>query len=510
VDAPGTPVTGALHLLRTVARRAALLLGLCVAASATSAHVGTTNAFYDGLAGPYAIRVAVRPPGVIPGQAQITVRVLQGDARRGRVLAAQWTVGTRGAPAPDEALPVTGERGLWASQLWLMTSGSYVVNVTVDGAAGAGTATIPVLAVATARLGMQRGMGWLLVALGTLLVAGLVTMFGAAAREASLPPGALPDRRRRLAGRLAASGAAGVAALALLGGSRWWSAVDREYTEGMYRPLAAAASVRWAEGGARTLRFTITDTTWMRGRMTPLIPDHGKLMHLFAVRDSSLDAFAHLHPTRLDSATFEAAFPPLPTGRYRLYADVVHESGFARTLVATTDVANGPKPAALEGAAGDDAWLVGPVGAAAAGEAPLGAGLTARWASATSFVADRETTLRFTVHDSAGRIATLEPYMGMAGHAMVMREDGGVFVHLHPSGSVSLAAQQRLLRREQGDTALHGERQPTDPHAMHGAPSFPGTIGFPFAFPTPGRYRVWLQVRAGGAVRTAVFDTAVR
>ena len=85
-----------------------------------------------------------------------------------------------------------------------------------------------------------------------------------------------------------------------------------------------------------------------------------------AVRDSSLDAFAHLHPTRLDSATFEAAFPPLPTGRYRLYAYVVHESGFARTLVATADVANGPKPAALAGASGDDAWLIGPVGAAAA------------------------------------------------------------------------------------------------------------------------------------------------
>ena len=103
--------------------------------------------------------------------------------------------------------------------------------------------------------------------------------------------------------------------------------------------------------------------------------------------------------------------------------------------------------------------------------------------------------------------------MGMAGHAMVMRDDGSVFVHLHPMGTISMAAQQRLLRREAGDTALHGEAQPDDTsaHAGHLQPaSYPGTVGFPFAFPKPGRYRVWVQVRLAGQVRTAAFDASVR
>ena len=61
----------------------------------------------DELAGPYAVRVAVQMPGVIPGQAQISVRVTQGSAQRVLVQVAQWQVGRKGAPSPDVAQPAT-------------------------------------------------------------------------------------------------------------------------------------------------------------------------------------------------------------------------------------------------------------------------------------------------------------------------------------------------------------------------------------------------------------------
>src|SRR5206468_7805870 len=75
-----------------------------------------------------------------------------------------------------------------------------------------------------------------------------------------------------------------------------------------------------------------------RGQWTPLIPDHGKMMHLFLVRDGEPGAFAHLHPAHRSAVEFEVPLPPLPAGAYHVYADVTHEDGFAETLTATAEI----------------------------------------------------------------------------------------------------------------------------------------------------------------------------
>ena len=77
------------------------LASLLVLPFAAVGHIGSPNVFYEGTAGPYALRVVVRPPEVIPGRAQITVRALDGNVRKISVLPARWDTGTGGAPAPD-------------------------------------------------------------------------------------------------------------------------------------------------------------------------------------------------------------------------------------------------------------------------------------------------------------------------------------------------------------------------------------------------------------------------
>lgn len=481
-------------------RAAALLLAV-----ASMAHVGSPDTFFGGKAGPYAVRVSVRLPGVIPGRAQVTVRVdgvTSPDSHRVAVRAGQWNVGMKGAPPPEPAAPVPGDPTLYAAELWFMTPTPYQLNVAIDGPAGAGSVMIPVLALATAQRRMPPWLGGVLAALAVFLTAGLLTIIGAAVCESGLAPGDEPDRTRRRRARVGVAIAAAVVALALWGGNIWWSAEASSYKESvLYRPFEAAASVG-TRAGQRVVTLSIRDPRWTgapiaASRFNALIPDHGKLMHLFMVREPALDAVAHLHPLPRTPAAldFDAKVPPLPPGRYRVYGDIVHESSYAQTLVASVDLA-GDAPAAPPSDV-DDSWFAGnAVPEAPAASYDLGDGAHLAWArGAAPFVAGVDRDLRFTVQDPAGTDIELEPYMGMAAHLLIASDDGSVFAHLHPAGSISMAAMQRF--------------NGADPHADH-TMALDSRIAVPYAFPKAGRYRLFVQVKRGGRVVTAAFDLTVR
>lgn len=479
-----------------------------------SAHVGSPDTYFEGAAGPYSVRVIVRSPGVVPGLAQITVRLLgPQDVRRVLVLPVYWDPRTAAPPPPDVAAPVPGDSTLYSAALWLMTGGSYGVQVTVEGAAGTGTALVPVMAVATRRLALDTPLGAALLALGVFLFVGAVTLIGAAVRESGLEPGTGPDPRQTRRSRVAMGVATVVLALALVGGRAWWNGVDAEHRTGLFQPLHATATVR-AFAGAQVLRLAIDDTSWTnpKRQWTPLVPDHGHLMHLFLVRDSTFDGFAHLHPLPLDSITFESSLPPLEPGRYRVYADIVHESGFAQTLVSTVDV---PRAAgAWRPSDPDDAWREGVADERRVNTSRLADGSTMTWERGDApIVVDQEAPLRFVVTDPGGRPATLEPYMGMAGHLMLTRDDGAVFVHLHPAGTISLAAVETFALRQPGDTvrgALGKRLTAMDMGRGERGEVRSGAVSFPYAFPKSGPYRLWVQVKRGGRILTGVFDIEVR
>ena len=492
--------------IRILGSAAALILAL-------SAHVGSPDTWFTGPAGPYIVTVVVRAPGVIPGLADVIIRTTATDVRAITASPAAYNAGTRGVPPADTARAVPGQPGTWTVPLWIMAPGSYSVRVTVAGDRGTGTAMIPVSAVATRVLSMDRRFGWVLGGLGLILVAGAITIIGAAARESVLPPGEMPDRRMRVRGRVAMIVGGLLLVLLLGGGKRWWNSVDREYRRSLDRQWETTAEVVPGAEGPR-LRFSIVDSVW-RGlgwrqrAATPLIPDHGKLMHLFVIRADDADAFAHLHPVSTDSSAFESPLPPLPAGHYRLFADVTHESGFARTLVALVDL---PAPGSPEPLDPDDAWLVGaPVDSVA----PLSGGASLVWEHRPpSLAAGQDAALTFAVREPDGSIGSVEPYLGMSGHAVVMREDGKVYVHLHPMGTVSAAAAVALRERGPADTAWGAlGRRLTESGAL-GAhdghqPMFEGRSTFPYAFPEPGRYRIWVQVRRHGRVETAAYRVEV-
>ncbi len=482
-----------------------LVLGWLALAPRLAAHIGNSAVVLDGPAGPYAVRVIIRPPPVVPGRADIVVRLLDADAGgvEVTVLPVSARLGLKGAPPADVAEPVAGEPALRHAELWFMTSGSYSVQVALRGSRGAGTIIVPVLSVATTRLPMSPALGVLLGALGLLLFVGGVSLVGAAVRESLLPAGAVitPALRRR--GIWAGVAAAVILAGTLYAGRQWWNREDRDYRmNAIYqpRPLVATLGV---QHGQTVLSLGVKLRAGEENDIVNLLPDHGKLMHLFMIREPGLDVLAHLHPVRTGRRQFGVPLPPLPPGRYRLYADVTYETGFAATLTTAVDLGS-PAPAAPTAGAlsrdPDDSWFIGTAATAAA--APVRLERT----GPAAITAGRDLNLDFKLVDRAGRPVAIEPYMGMLGHAAIRRSDGSVFSHVHPIGTASMAAQMYFMGQaeRQGGAVV-----PMDP-AMHlAAATGATTVSFPYLFPQAGVYRVWVQVKAGGRVVTGVFDLDV-
>jgi hypothetical protein len=502
-----------------------------------AAHIGSPNVIFEGRAGPHPVRVVVRPPEVVPGLAEISVRALGPGVTRVAVLPVHWRAGKGGAPPPDVAQPVSGETNLYSATLWLMTPGAYSVHVSVEGPAGTGEVMVPVNNAATERKQMAPAFGAVLVVAGIFLFLTAVKLVGAAWGESVLPPGEEISRPVRLRSTLAKIASTLLFTGMVVGGKAWWDKVDRDYrTNRLYRPWPMRAEV-FTTNSLPVLRLRV-DTASGPRQWTPLAPDHGKLMHLFLIRAEEPDTFAHLHPVQRAGLTFETALPPLPPGRYAVIADVTHESGFTQTLTAEADLpeppatlANVPRRAGasdpfcgvpVRRAAGDDSaiafdpddsWHFGdPLPASGSGTCRLPGGYEMQWEKAGALQTKREAPLRFKVLKPDGSPAPLEPYIGMNGHAAVRRADGGVFAHLHPVGTISMAAQEVFVKREERKEKREATGTPAGPksasppaHAANATDS----VAFPYEFPSAGRYRMWVQVKCEGRVLTGVFDADV-
>jgi hypothetical protein len=495
-------------------RRVALVACVASGALLASAHVGSPDTFFEGKAGPYPVRVIIRAPAVIPARAEVIVRVT-GSGISGVAAAPYiWNGGESSAPPPDQLHRVVGDSALWSNQIWIMQAGSYSVRVTVQGPDGKGTAVVPYVAAATSVLTMDPKMGIGLAAFGLFLVAGLLTIVGAATRESTLEPGLEPDAARRRQSWMVRGFAAVIVTTLLVLGRFWWDKENEAYARGVYTPTEGIVRVR-DSAGTRLLSFGIDTATINQRRWAPFIPDHGKMIHLFAVRED-LGSVAHLHPAMLDSLRFAGTLPGVPAGSYRIFADIVRETGYAETMVGRV-VVNAP-PGNTKPSDPDDATFTGtPSGDAVT----LDDGAVLTWQRGTqAVVAGAEAPLTFELRDKAGTLATVEPFLGMAAHAMVVRDSMDVFVHLHPVGTTSMGAQQALTQRTAADSMrgalakrLIAADAQTSTHAampgMAASEPMPGTFAFPYAFPRAGHYRVWVQFRRGGAIRTVPFEVVV-
>jgi hypothetical protein len=508
------------------------------------AHVGNPDVYFQGAAGPYHLIITIRTPQMIPGTAD--VEILSATPGISKITVVPLYIvgpGAKYPPVGDLLGQSKEDPQYFSGKIWLMESGSWQVRVQVEGAQGVGELAVPVPAAARRTLPMQRSLGVLLFALMSLLVVAIISITGAARREATLPPGELPSAERSRRGRWMMVGT-GVLVFGILYFGNWWwnSEASAKARQMIYKPPPLEVSLE-ANG---KLLLKMGDSAWHRDRpetvMTTLMPDHGHLMHLFLLREPGMDRFYHLHPQIVPlepglhantGISFETDLPAIPAGRYQVFADVVRESGFPDTMIAEIDLPDIPG-VALSGdnsAAASAPLVADSVRGYGGGEAAVMTEITPDGPTATlpdgykmiwergtaPFTANHFAWLRFHLETPDGKAVTdAEPYMGMAGHAEIVNSDRSVFAHIHPDGSVAMAALELAQKNSAAGTVVRsndaGTNTTNDMGGMSMAMSMASPsdeVSFPYGFPKAGEYRLFVQMKRGGTIETGVFDTQV-
>jgi hypothetical protein len=478
------------------------LASLVLLSSAAFAHVGSPEVYCEGDAGPYHLLVTVHPPAAIPGLAQVEILVTSGSATSIKIIPILATGKEESLPPAADAMQQDpSDKNSFSSQEWLMSPGSWELRAQVAGAQGDGILAVPVPAFARATVPMQRALGIFLLGFALLLAAGAISIAGAAAREGLLPPGALPSTADLRRGRITML-VAGFAIAAILSmGGLWWRRAASRSENRVYSAPELTASV---DGNRLNLHigknglFSRRVEEWSMG----LIPDHGHLMHLFLLRIPSMDRFYHLHPEQMSDDSFSQTLPSMPAGRYEVFADIVRRTGFAETMTTIIDLPD----ITGERLVGDDSYTDAPSylpPANAVLAAPLPDGGRMIWEKDSSAPGIAKLTwFRFQIEDNKGKpVDDLEPYMGMLGHAEFVSSDQTVFAHVHPAGSISMAALE-MMQHNASDSM-----QPSAHH--HEMQAAPATVSFPYGFPKAGNYRIFVQVKRHGEIETGVFDARV-
>jgi hypothetical protein len=476
------------------------------------AHVGTSSVFVQGKAGPYPVYVTVTPPAVIPGEAMVSV-ISEGANVRSVTVQANVLAGDLARSMPHGQRLDAGPAGSheFHGMAWIMTQGSWQIRLTVDGDAGSGTLSVPLPASPMRLMKMSKPFGALLIVLGLFLILGLASLASAALREAQQDPGVEPGPSQKRVGQRAAWVAVVLVIVVLFAGNRLWKQEIARYSGNIYRPLLMTTTLSPDNVLHLEVHPPAGVELFTTRRMDDLVLDHNHLMHLYVVRWPTMDVAYHLHPEQMAAGSFDLKLPTMPAGDYRLFADVVHADGFPETAVAETKL-NVPHGRAL---VGDDAmgilpaFSTGPVRTSPSFVLPDGyqyrlsvtpAGSMKPQSAPMLIRANQPVLLSFTLLDPQGGVPTeMQNYMGMIGHAAIIKSDGSVFAHIHPDGSMAMAAYMMANQSAMGSMNMSDAEK-----------SLPNTATFPFGFPSAGKYRVIVQMKHADTVETGAVDVVVQ
>lgn len=236
-------------------------------------------------------------------------------------------------------------------------------------------------------------------------------------------------------------------------------------------PLVAGADGTSARSG--NLRLAVDPTSLQAGKPTKVTltvtdvatgkpvkkfeVDQTKLMHLVVV-NRDLSGFQHLHPAFHSDGRFTVMLNLPAAGTYRAISDFT-TGGKRYALGVNLEVPGKAKTTPLP-APTTSAMVDGYIVKFSHGE----------------LSANKDASLEFAVSREGQPETGLQPYLGALGHLVALRSPDVSYTHVHPVES----ARKR------------------------------GTVTFDADFQKAGKYRLYFQFRAGGAVHVAPFTIVVK
>jgi hypothetical protein len=319
-----------------------------------------------------------------------------------------------------------------------------------------------------------------------ILALGLISIVSAAVREGQLAPGDRPSRFQLRRGRLAAWVASGIVLVLVLLGDRWWAASARAYAQSVYRPLSLSTELE----GEGQLRLTLQDPGWLPSRtLDDLVAPEGHPLDLWVLALPDFDRVWHLHPVQAGLGRFEQTLPAMPSGRYALFASIVHENGLEESAQGEARI---PETAGQALGPADARGLGGPLGSAEAQVAALPNGGRLLLEPEGPLRAGQPSWLRFRVLNRQGQPEQeIEP-VGRLAEATIVSADLESFARLSTRGTVSQASWA---------VANPGVEEGTEVRSPE--------LAFRHEFSRPGRYRVFIQLRIAGQSEIAILDVRV-
>ena len=208
-----------------------------------------------------------------------------------------------------------------------------------------------------------------------------------------------------------------------------------------------------------TTKFTFTITGPDGAAVTAYDVEHEKRMHFIVVRRDTA-GYQHLHPDLAADGTWTVPVTVADAGSYRAFADFTPSGGQAQTL--GVDLV---APGLFQPVAHPESRVADVDGYRVRLDGDL--------------IPGRSSRLTVTVTKDGRAVTDLQPYLGAFGHLVALRGGDLGYLHVHPDG-------------EPGDG-----KTPAGPD-----------VTFFAEVPSAGTYRLFLDFRHDGVVRTAAFTAA--